>query len=288
MNLTNIENQDLGEEERSMNGVRSFRCSGDGRGGFYEHKSMENCFPHIPSCLSRSGSRRSSTPTRSDLCRDKSHKSSDANGFHESLSRNASRRSTTPIFFSNSTGMVKPPPIEKKLECTLEELRYGCLKKINFTRDVITNTGELIQKEELLTINVKTGWKNGTKITFEGMGDERPGTEPADVIFVIDEKRHPLFRREGDDLELAVEIPLVKALTGCTIAVPLLGGDNMTLTIDEVINPGHEKIILGQGMPRSKEQGQRGNLKVVFLIEFPNKLTDEQRSDIVNILEGSY
>ena len=57
------------------------------------------------------------------------------------LSKSGSRRSTTPIMFSNSSGVLKPPPIEKQLECTLEELCFGCMKKIKVTRDVILNTG---------------------------------------------------------------------------------------------------------------------------------------------------
>lgn len=139
----------------------------------------------------------------------------------------------------------------------------------------------------MLTIKVKPGWKKGTKVTFEGMGDERPGTYPADITFLIAEKRHPLFRREGDDLELAVEIPLVKALTGCTLSVPILGGEKMTLMIEDIIYPGFEKIIAGQGMSVSKEGGRRGNLKIIFLIEFPTDLTDEQRSDAFSILQNS-
>ncbi|XP_073027949.1 uncharacterized protein [Primulina eburnea] len=201
------------------------------------------------------------------------------------LSKATSRRSTTPIFFSQSAVRRKPQPIEKKLECTLEELCIGSVKKIKITRDVISNTGFLVEEEEILMIRVKPGWKKGTKITFEGKGDERPGTLPADIIFVIDEKRHPLFKREGDDLELGVEVPLVQALTGCTIPVPLLGGGHITLSIDDIIYPGYEKTIPGQGMPKYKEEGMRGDLRLKFLVEFPEELSDKQRSEVVSILE---
>jgi DnaJ family protein B protein 13 len=146
---------------------------------------------------------------------------------------------------------------------------------------------QIIQEEEILTIKVKPGWKKGTKITFEGMGNERPGSCPADIIFVIAEKRHSLFRREGEDLEIGVEIPLVKALTGCQISIPLLGGKKTSLLIDDIIYPGYERIIEGQGMPNTKEQGKRGSLTVVVLVEFPTELTDEQRSDILSILQDS-
>ncbi|KAI3442703.1 DnaJ_C domain-containing protein [Psidium guajava] len=243
----------------------------------------------MPSPLSRNASRRSQPPpTHSSPFRSVNRRSTDsATIVPASISRSSSRMSSTPIMFSNSTGMLKPPAIERTLECTLEELCYGGMKKIKVTRDVLTNTGEIIQEEELLTIKVKAGWKRGTKITFQGMGNERPGVQPADITFVIAEKKHSLFRREGDDLELAIEIPLVKALTGCDLSVPLLGGKSLDLTVDEIVYPGFEKVIVGQGMPVSKEQGRRGNLKVVFLVEFPTDLTDDQRAEVVGVLEGS-
>lgn len=144
----------------------------------------------------------------------------------------------------------------------------------------------IVEEEEILVIQVQPGWKKGTKITFEGKGDERPGTLPADLIFSIDEKKHPLFQRDGDDLELGVEVPLVQALTGCTTPIPLLGGGHMTVSIDDIIYPGYEKIVPGQGMPISK-QGNRGNLRLKFLVEFPAELSNDQREQIVNILEES-
>ncbi|KAG2666813.1 hypothetical protein I3760_15G082600 [Carya illinoinensis] len=298
-----------------MNGVHSFRydsetMAGDnptGPRGFFKHRSMDNCFPSIPSPLSRSASRRRTTESKRgcSFFRSSSRKGTDvtmpspsSKGSPQSqdskssssasfISKSMSGRNSAPIMFSNSSGMLKPPPVEWKLECTLEELCFGCRRKVKITRDVLTKTGQIIQEEELLNIKVKPGWKQGTKITFEGMGNERPGAHPADIIFVIEEKRHPLFRRAGDDLEFAVEIPLVKALTGCKLSIPLLGGEKMSLTIEDIIHPGYEKIIAGLGMPRSKERGNRGSLKITFLVDFPTQLTDEQRSDILSILKDT-
>lgn len=133
---------------------------------------------------------------------------------------------------------------------------------------------------------MKPGWKKGTKISFEGKGDQRPGYLPADIIFSIEEKRHPLFKRRGDDLEIAVEIPLVQALTGCTLSVPLLGGEEMQVPFEEIIFPGYEKAIPGQGMPNPKVNSKRGDLRLKFFVEFPYELDDEQRSEIRSILEG--
>ncbi|XVE66941.1 hypothetical protein DITRI_Ditri08aG0120000 [Diplodiscus trichospermus] len=220
-----------------------------------------------PSPLSRSTSRRCPSETEAS-----------------NISRSTSRRSTTPIIFSQSSARRKPPPVEKMLECTLEELCHGGLKKIEVVRDVISDEGIIVQEKETLTINLKPGWRKGTKLTFEGKGDEKPGYLPADIVFLIQEKRHPLFRRQGDNLEIAVEIPLVKALTGCSLSVPLLGGETMSIHVSDIIYPGYEKVIQGQGMPNAKE-GKRGDLRITFLVNFPTELTDEQRSEVCHILE---
>ncbi|CAK9309301.1 unnamed protein product [Citrullus colocynthis] len=269
-----------------------------------------------PRSLSRNASRRSTTPT--SLSRDEKRRSNSDSEFLKepisrnfsrktdvpesnegpifseanstanlgSLSRNTSRRSprSTPIIYSQSTALKKPPPIEKKLECTLEELCEGCVKKIMITRDAIVN-GIIVQEEDLLKIEVKPGWKKGTKITFEGKGDEKPGYLPADITFLIDERRHPLFSRDGDDLDLGVEIPLVNALTGCSITVPLLGGEKMSLSFDNIIYPGFQKVIRGQGMANPRQQGIKGDLRIQFLVKFPSELSQQQRAEAATILQ---
>ncbi|KAF5733524.1 dnaJ subfamily B member 4 [Tripterygium wilfordii] len=225
-----------------------------------------------------------SSTKRASESRSKSTSRRSASEIPSVLSRNASRRSTTPIIFSQSTARRKPPPVEKTLECTLEDLCFGCVKRINITKDVIMDPGIIVKEHEVLKINIQPGWKKGTKITFEGKGDERPGNLPPDIIFSIDEERHPLFKRDGDDLELKLQIPLVKALTGCSLTVPLLGGENMNLSFDDILYPGYEKVIPGQGMPINTDEEKRGDLRIKFLVDFPMHLSRKQRSQAHAIL----
>ncbi|KAJ4980004.1 hypothetical protein NE237_010784 [Protea cynaroides] len=75
------------------------------------------------------------------------------------------------------------------------------------------------------------------------MGDKKPGFLGTDMIFLIAEKRNPIFRREDNDLMLSIELPLVKALIGCTLSIPLLGGEKMGMSLNETVYPGYEKII---------------------------------------------
>lgn len=138
-----------------------------------------------------------------------------------------------------------------------------------------------------MTIKVEPGWRRGTKIRFEGKGNQMPGTQSADVVFIIAEKEHSLFKREEDDLQLEVEILLVDALTGCTLLLPLLGDQNTSLKIEDIVHPGYEQAIEGEGMPKQNKPGTRGDLIVKISVKFPEELTPEQRTAAANILQQS-
>ncbi|VAH19448.1 unnamed protein product [Triticum turgidum subsp. durum] len=150
-------------------------------------------------------------------------------------------------------------------------------------------TGRLIAKKEVTQIiRVKPGWKKGTKVTFEGMGNERPGCLPGDAVFTVSARRHKAFKRQGDDLVLKAEVPLVSALTGWSFSFRLLGGEKVSWSFrDEVIRPGYEKVVRGEGMPVvGGKKGARGDLRVKFDVVFPKNLTGEQRRGLVEILRG--
>lgn len=76
--------------------------------------------------------------------------------------------------------------------------------------------------------------KDGQKITFHGEGDQEPGLEPGDVIIVLDQKDHPVFHREDDNLIIKMEIKLVEALCGFKKTIQTL--DNRTLVMN--LEPG--------------------------------------------------
>lgn len=140
--------------------------------------------------------------------------------------------------------------------------------------------------EEVLTINIKPGWKKGTKVTFPEKGNEQAGVIPADLIFVVDEKPHEVFKRDGNDLLTTQKVTLAEALTGCVISIPLLNAKTLTIPCTEIIYPGYEKVIPSEGMPIAKEPGKKGNLRVKFDVKFPTQLSAEQRLSIKKVLTG--
>ncbi|KAB1220720.1 hypothetical protein CJ030_MR3G002931 [Morella rubra] len=182
---------------------------------------------------------------------------------------------------------LKAAAIESKLVCSLEELYKGCRKKMRIARSVPDEFGRPKTVEEILKIDIKPGWKKGTKITFPEKGNQEPGVTPADLIFVVDEKPHAFYKRDGNDLVVDQKISLLEALTGVTLNLTTLDGRNLAVSMTNIVKPGHEMVIPNEGMPNSKEPTKRGDLIIKFDITFPSRLTTEQKSDLRRALSGA-
>ncbi|XP_057948993.1 uncharacterized protein LOC131144385 [Malania oleifera] len=178
----------------------------------------------------------------------------------------------------------KAPPIENTLPCSLEELYKGNTKKMKISREIADASGKTLPVEEILTIGIKPGWKKGTKITFPEKGNEQPNVVPSDLIFIIDEKPHSTFTREGNDLVVTQRISLAEALTGYTVHLTTLDGRTLTIPINNVIHPSYEEVVPREGMPIPKEPSKRGNLRIKFNIKFPARVTAEQKTGIKKLL----
>ncbi|URD88548.1 DnaJ [Musa troglodytarum] len=178
----------------------------------------------------------------------------------------------------------KAAPIENRLPCSLEDLFKGTAKKMKISREIVDASRKTMTVEEILTINIKPGWKKGTKITFPEKGNETPNVIPADIVFIIDEKPHDVFAREGNDLIMTLKISLVEALTGYTVHLTTLDGRSLTIPINSIIHPGYEEVVHREGMPVPKDPSRKGNLRIKFNVKFPTRLTYEQKAGIKRLL----
>ena len=77
--------------------------------------------------------------------------------------------------------------VERDLPVTLEQLFKGAKKKMNIKRKTFDETtGKRKMEEKLLEIDIKPGYKAGTKIKFKGFGDQEEGGTQ-DLHFVLKE-----------------------------------------------------------------------------------------------------
>ena len=173
--------------------------------------------------------------------------------------------------YQSSSQSQKQRPKQKtytrKVSCTLEELALGTTKKLR----VKFGKGK---GEKIYDIRLKPGWKAGTKVTFQAVIGKLPT-----MIFVIEEKPHKDFRREGNDLHYVSWISSEQAKEGGVyISVALPSGEVWSKQIPKkktnpdddanekaVLASGKKMVIPGKGMP-IKGGPERGDLIVEFRI----------------------
>lgn len=185
-----------------------------------------------------------------------------------------------------SKKMKVDPPIEHDLYVSLEDVNTGCSKKMKISKMVVQPDGTARKDEKILTINVKPGWKAGTKITFPKEGDQIPGKVPADIVFIIRDKVHSSFKREGSDIKYTAKITLKEALCATGhLSVPTLTGEVIPISIqNEVIKPSTVKRLQGRGLPYPKEPNKRGDIIVNFEIQFPDTISKTLREILIDVL----
>lgn len=177
-------------------------------------------------------------------------------------------------------GAARPAVFD--LNCSLEELFNGATKKMKIKRKSATISRD---EETVLEVEVKAGWKAGTKVTFNGEGDEIGSTGQAqDVVFIVREKKHATFTREGSNLLHHTRIPLVDSLTGFKLDVSTLDNRILRVNVRDMVKPNYSKIVKGEGMPSSKSPGFKGDLIITFDVVYPASLTEDAKEKLKEIL----
>lgn len=128
------------------------------------------------------------------------------------------------------------------------DLYKGVTKRLKVTRKQRDATGKLVTTDKVLTINVKPGWKAGTKIRFPNEGDVMENGQAQDIEFIIEEKPHAVFKREGDHLRLTIQLSLSEALAGFSQVITTLDGRKLKVNnTSTVVQPGQESRVANEG-----------------------------------------
>ncbi|CAF0816804.1 unnamed protein product [Rotaria sp. Silwood1] len=172
----------------------------------------------------------------------------------------------------------KDSPIIRDLLLSLEDCYHGAIKKIKISRRALNDDGITSSiREKILSITVKRGWLPGTKIMFEGEGDQGPNNIPSDLIFTVKDKPHLTFHRENTDLIYTAKISLGHALIGITLHIEHLDGRLLDIPINEIVRPGYKKRIPDHGMPLMTDSDKYGDLIIEFDVIYPYGLNPDQK-----------
>jgi DnaJ-class molecular chaperone len=121
-----------------------------------------------------------------------------------------------------------------------------------------------IAPEEWLDVTIPPGINDGQVLRLRGKGGPGFGGGPAgDALIEVHVTPHPLFRRDGDNIQIELPVSLAEAVLGGRVAVPTVTGP-VTMTIPKGSDTGTQLRLRGKGIQRKNGPGdQYVTLKVV-------------------------
>ncbi len=141
----------------------------------------------------------------------------------------------------------------------------------------------VLDRQEEVRIRVPAGIDNGEVIRLSQTGEAIPGGIAGDLYIKIHVKSHPVFRKDGHNLSMNLNIRLTGALLGDKYTVRTLDGD-IVVKIPEGVTFGEILRVKGKGVP-FEDGKSRGDLLIKISIELPQKLSKKAKEMIEGLRE---
>jgi curved DNA-binding protein len=137
-----------------------------------------------------------------------------------------------------------------------------------------------------VSVKIPAGIDNGKKLRIAGKGQPSPTGGPAgDLYLRIKVLPHPRFSRDGDDLNVDLQVPYSSLLLGTTQPVQTLDHKTLNVKVPAGIQPMAKLRLKGQGLP-SGPHGPRGDLLVRVIPTVPAKPSAEQKELAKKLVEA--
>lgn len=133
----------------------------------------------------------------------------------------------------------------------------------------------VLRREEEISIVIPSGIRDGEMIRMGGMGEAVAKGTAGDLYIKINVAPHHVFKRDGHDLVMNLNLKLSDALLGTKYPIETLDG-NIEVTIPEGVGINEILRVKGKGVPVSKSK--RGDLLIKLNIKLPNKLSRSSRA----------
>ena len=199
--------------------------------------------------------------------------------------------------FGTAFGALNEPPaanlsdIHVSLEVTLKEFFCGSKKEVNYTRQVVGLDGRSCKQETAsVELFIRPGMDEKQELVVKGKGNEAPRQEPTDLIVKFKSVGDAHYTRQGSaDLIYHHRTSLQDVINCKPVQLTTLDGRRLLIPIDQVMSPNTVKLVENEGfifdtgmkyeatererMLMQKKEGRRGNLYILFAIDFPRQLS---------------
>jgi DnaJ-class molecular chaperone with C-terminal Zn finger domain len=113
------------------------------------------------------------------------------------------------------------------------------------------------------------------RLAGKGEAGPRGGTH-GDLYVYLSLKKHPIFKREEENLYFELPVSIVDAALGTTIEIPTIDGSKSNVKIPSGTQTGKQLRLKDKGMPLLRGSGF-GDLYLQIKVEVPVNLSREQK-----------
>lgn len=134
----------------------------------------------------------------------------------------------------------------------------------------------IVQSEEIITVKIPAGVADGMQLSMAGKGNAgaRNGIN-GDLIVLIEEIKHDVFERDGDNLCLQTYVTFADAVRGTMLEVPTLTG-KVKFKVEQGTQSGRVYRLKGKGLP-DVNSGYHGDLLVRVDVWVPRSFNKEDK-----------
>ena len=152
----------------------------------------------------------------------------------------------------------------------------------------ILDKKHLENKVEHIQVIIEKGMCNQEQILFKGKGNFNLKTmENDDLVFILIEQEHQIFKRMQNNLILGLDINLSDSLIGFSFLFKHLDNTEFIISSQEIIKNQDIKVIKNKGMPLNSSSNIFGDLIIKFNIIYPQNIDFKNHETIKNILGPS-
>ena len=143
-----------------------------------------------------------------------------------------------------------------------------------------------VVKQENVTINIPAGIDVGNRLRVPAKGNKDNQGRRGDLYLHFDIEDDEHFVRDGNDIYIEVPVFFTQLLLSEEIEVPSLEG-SLSIKLSPKVKDKEHFIFHGKGVPNVNNPSRRGRFIAQIKINYPKKLTSEQR-ELVNKLHESF
>jgi len=129
----------------------------------------------------------------------------------------------------------------------------------------------VVNKTEEIKIKIPAGIQDNEMIKMPGLGEAMPDGINGDLYVRVYVKRHPVFKREGYNLTMDLDIKISEAILGSEREINTLDG-KIKIKIPAGIDSGEILRVKGKGIPKNN-RGERGDLMIRVFVRTPKKVS---------------